>query len=153
MADLQRWTFAAFHTSLLVLLAVWLIHLSGALRDLLGGLDTLLGLGLYGVLWAVVWVATGRAFDDAPPGTSTPRERAKAGFVYGGFTGAGFVLIVLVGATLVFLVTGGELLFIAAFGVLGSVVAFVVGGLVGVAFGLLDAPLVRAGERLVPGDQ
>lgn len=153
MADLVRWTFATFHAAALVLVAVWLVHLSGALGDLLGGLDTALGLGLYVLLWAIVWWATGRAFDDAPPGSSSVQARVTAGFVYGGLTGAGFLLLVLVGAIVVFLVTGGQLLAVAVLGFVGGIVAFIVGGLIGVAFAMLDAPLARAGERFVPGNE
>lgn len=150
MADLRRWTFATVHSGLLVLVVVWLVHLGGALGDLLGGLSTALGLGLYLVLWGVVWVVTGRAFDAAPPATSSARDRATTGFVYGGLTGAGFLLALVVGGFLVVLVGGGELLPILIVGGVGSIVSFLVGGLVGGAFALLDAPLVHLGEGLVP---
>lgn len=153
MADLLRWAFATVHTGLFVLVAVWLAHLADALGDLLVGLDTALGLGLYAVLWAITWWATGRAFDAVPPGTGSLRERATAGFLYGALTGAGFLLVVVVGAFLATLAGGGQLLPILFVGLVGTVLALLVGGTLGVVFALLDAPLVRVGARLVPREQ
>lgn len=152
MADLTRWAFASFHAAVLVVVAVWLLHLSAALGGLLGGLDTALGLALYGVLWGLVWWATGRAFDAAAPTERSLRARAWAGFQYGALTGVGFLLVVLVGATVALLVTGGALVPVAVVSVVGSMVAVVLGGLVGVVFAAADAPLARVGERLVPGE-
>lgn len=153
MADLVRWTFAAFHAAALTLVSVWLIHLSAALGDLLGGLDTALGLVLYLLLWGVVWWATGRAFDDAGPTERSLRARAWAGFQYGVLTGVGFLLVVLAGATVAFLVAGGELVSIAVISVVGSIVAALFGGAIGVVFAAVDGPLARVGERLVPGQE
>jgi hypothetical protein len=153
MADLVRWTFATFHAAVLVLLAMWFVHLSGGLGDLLGGLNTAVGLGLYALLWAIVWWATGQAFDEAAPDSSSPRERAWAGFRYGAVTGMGFLLVILAGAFVVVAVTGGGLLPVVIIGVVGGLVALLVGGLIGAAFAMLDAPLVRAGEHLVLGTQ
>lgn len=153
MADLTRWAFATVHTALLVLLAVWVLHLSDALRDLLGGLDTLLGLALYAVLWAVVWLATGRAFDAAPPTSSSTRTLVKQGFLYGALTGVGFLVVVLVGAFLATLVFGGPVLSVLIFAFIGTVVAAVVGGVLGTGFALLDRSLLRVGAKLSPGER
>ncbi|WP_255196425.1 hypothetical protein [Halorarius litoreus] len=153
MADLRRWTFATFHTGLLVLLAVWLIHLSDALRDLLGGLDTLVGLALYAVLWGIVWLATGRAFDAAPPTESSTRRLLQRGAVYGALTGVGFLLVVLVGGFVAALLLGGQVLSVLIFAFIGAVVAAIIGGVIGVGFALLDRSLLRLGARLTPGEQ
>ena len=134
-----------------MLVAVWLVHLSGALGDLLGGLDTALGLGLYVLLWGLVWWATGKAFARVDPASGAPRERGRAGFRYGALTGAGFVLVLAVLAFVAVLAGGGALVPVLIVGTVGSLLALLVGGAIGILFALLDAPLVRAGERLVPG--
>lgn len=153
MGELQRWAFAAFHAAALVLVGVWLVHLSAALGDLLGGLDTALGLGLYALLWGIVWWATGEAFGEAAPAASSLRTRAWAGFRYGALTGAGFLLVVLAGTFVAFLVAGGNLLSVLVVAVVGGLAALLVGGAIGAVFATLDAPLVRLGQRLVPDDR
>jgi hypothetical protein len=52
--DLFAWALSTFHTARLVAVLVLLVHLSGGLGDLLSGLNTLLGLVLFALLWAVV---------------------------------------------------------------------------------------------------
>lgn len=153
MAELCRWAFATFHAAVFVLVAVWLVHLGGALGDLLSGLDTAAGLGVYAVLWSVAAVATDRAFAAAPPTETPPARLASIGFQYGAVAGTGFIVVVVVVAFFAVLLLGGELLQVLLLGLAGVIGATVVGGLVGLGFALLSAPLVRAGERLAPGDR
>lgn len=151
MGDLRRWAFAAFHAAILVAVAVLAGHLTIDLGDPLAGLSTLLGLGLYALFWLLLWVVTGRAFAAASPSDASLRELLVAGAGYGGATGVGVVLVVVGGGgALAALVSGGNPLTFLLFGLFGSLVAAVVGALLGVGYALLDAALVRVGERLVP---
>ncbi|WP_255150030.1 hypothetical protein [Halorarius halobius] len=150
MGDLQRWAFAAFHTALLVAVGVWVAHLTAGLGDPLAGLNTLLGLALYAVLWAVLYLATGRAFAAAPPGDSGLRALLVAGAGYGAATGVALLAgLVVVGAVVAVVTLGGSLTILLV-GLFGTVVGAVVGAVLGVVFALLDAALVRLGARVVP---
>src|SRR5688572_7759032 len=60
-AQLLGWALGTMHTGLFVLAIVVPVYRAGGLDDVLGGLNSLLGLGLYGVLWAVTWWSTTRA--------------------------------------------------------------------------------------------
>lgn len=147
-SGLLAWAFASFHVALLVAVAIWLVHLGGGLGDLLSGLDTLLGLGLYGVLWAIVWRTTDPALTAAPPATSSAGSLLRSGATYGAATGVAFLLLLVVPGGLLLLLQGGELVPVVFVGGVGAVVATVVGALLGCAFALLDAGLVRAGRHL-----
>lgn len=147
-SPLLAWTFASFHVALLVAVAIWLVHLGNGLGDLLSGLDTLLGLGLYGVLWVVVWRATDRALAAAPPATSSAGTLLRSGAAYGAATGVAVLFLLLVPVGLSLLLRGGELVSVVLIGGIGALVASAVGALLGAAFALLDAGLVRAGRRL-----
>ncbi|WP_254840180.1 hypothetical protein [Natronomonas marina] len=149
MAELRRWAFAAFHTALLVALGVWAIHLGGAVGDLLRGLDTAVGLGIYGLLWGIGWSVTGRALAAAPPASARMRSLVAHGALYGAVTAVAFLLaLVLVGGPLLVLRQGlsaSALLLVAS---TGAAAATVVGALIGALFGTVDGLLARTGAAL-----
>lgn len=153
MADRRRWTFAAFHTALLVAVGVWLGHLAGAVGDLLQGLNTAVGLGGYALLWAVGWLVTGRALASAPPATASGRELVSYGALYGAVTAVAFLLaaLVLVGPLLV-LRQGVSVSAVLLLGSIGTVAATIVGTVVGVIVAAIDSLLARAGVALARVD-
>lgn len=149
------WAAGSLHAALLVALLASALHLSGAAGDVLAGLGTLPGIAVYLYLWAVTTVATRRALRTAELGADgrvgRPGRAAVAAAVWGAATGLAFLLGPLVVAGGFVLVTSGPdvLVFLALVGLAGSVVAAVVGGLVGLAFAGLDLLLVRAAGSLV----
>jgi len=72
MADQPRlralltWSLAAFHAGFLFAGLIALAYSGGALGGLLGSLNTLLGLGLYGLFWLSTWWTTRRATRGMP---------------------------------------------------------------------------------------
>lgn len=63
------WSLGAFHAATLVAVLVALGHTAGALGDLLGGLNTVVGLALYLFLWGLSWGATRSVLARVPPAT------------------------------------------------------------------------------------
>jgi hypothetical protein len=129
----------------------------GSLGDLLGGLDTLVGLGLYLALWASTWWTTRqvlRSVADAGTDASTVAVVGTGG-KWAGANGAVFFWILLAGFAVVNvprdLGTALEAVpFLLVAGGVGSLLALGVGGFVGVLFAALDLALVRAARLLVP---
>ncbi|SFL25946.1 hypothetical protein SAMN04487950_3091 [Halogranum rubrum] len=151
--SLLVWCLATFHTTLFVLVPLTLLHWAGALGDLLGGLSTTVGLALYGLLWATTWATNRRLLVTTPFAWTERWALSKASVKWGGVTGSCFFLelvAVVVGQAAV----AGELgvpsaasvlpiLFVLA---LGTLVAFVVGALVGVGQVVLDLTALRVVE-------
>ena len=153
MADLRRWAFAAFHTALLVAAGVWVVHLTGTVGDLLRGLNTAVGLGVYGLLWAITWATTGRAFAAAPAASGSRRRQVGYGALFGAVTGVGFLLsVVLGGGALLVVLRGFEALTVVLVAVIGTVAAAVIGAVIGTLFGAIDGVLARIGETLAAPD-
>lgn len=153
------WALASFHTAGLTALLVVGLYLAGPLGDLLAGLDTLVGLGLYLALWVGTWWTTRRTLRAvADAGTDASAFVAVgAGAKWAGVNGALFFWVLLAGfAALNVPRESGALFealpFLLVAGVVGSVLATGVGGIVGVLFAVLDLALVRAARRLVPPD-
>ncbi|UPV74108.1 hypothetical protein M0R89_16405 [Halorussus limi] len=151
------WTLASFHTAALTAVLVAALYLSGALGDLLAGLDTVVGLGLYLGLWASTWWTTRRAF----AAIAAAGDDASLSVVLGtggkwaGVDGVLFLWILV--AVVVFPVGSVEgpeavLSFIAVVGV-GSLLAFVVGTVVGLLFAALDLAAFRVAGGLAPGSR
>jgi hypothetical protein len=154
--SLLLWCLATFHTALFVLVPVALIHGVGALGDLLGSLSTVVGLVLYLALWATTWWTNRRLL------ATTPFERSewwavlKASVKWGGVTGSCFLLELVVVAVVQVALAGGfgtpdlasipPLLLILA---VGTLIAFVVGGLVGVVQATLDLAALGVADALL----
>jgi hypothetical protein len=152
---------ASFHTSLLVLVIVLLAYLGGGLGEALADLNTVVGLGLFVYLWAITWVTSAGALRRL----GWPRHVGiegvmEAGAIWGGFTGAAFFAVPGTIVVVVLLVVGvatldGNTLFaallFAPFAVIGSLLAFAVGAVLGLAFGLIDTLLFAASRPLAEG--
>ncbi len=146
---------STFHIAFLVAVGVLLAHLTGGLGDFLKGLNTLLGLGLFAVLWAVVWWATGNVLAVVSVSDVVSWSGTKAvilrGTLWGGAVGvlffAGFVAVAVL--SFLFRPTGAiqpsSVLLIL---LIGGAIAFGVGGIVGISFAVLDVALIRVAHRV-----
>jgi hypothetical protein len=161
---LLEWAFAAFHTGVFVLALVFFLHLRGALGAVLASLNTLAGIAMFGVVWAVTGWSTRRGLQRLARSTSGAGTFSVTGvklgdalvqaLVWGGVTGllffAGLVLYTLVFVLLPNMasapIAAGVLLVDTG---LGGVVAFVIGALSGLVLGLIDGILVSVARELV----
>lgn len=147
---LVTWCLGTFHVAVLTVVAVLALQHGGAVGDVLSGLDTAIGLGLYAFLWIITWWTTRRGLravwrDGRGPTWKHGLVRALA---WGGVTGVVF-FVGLFAALLVVLVAQGEdVLATLGFGLVGAVVAALVGAVVGGVLGLLDVALLRAARML-----
>lgn len=149
----MSWALGTFNSAALALVLLLLLYPRGRFGDTLAGLSTLTGLALYVALWATTVYATHRALHGID---LLGDPRAGDAFFgralrWGGFTGVAFLLEAGL-IQIVSLALGGEpplaaLLFLIPFGVIGSLVAFVVGALVGVTLGAVDLAGVRLSRR------
>jgi hypothetical protein len=162
----------SFNLGLVTLLAIIALHLGGGLSEALSGLNTLVGLVLYGGLWWLVTWSVGRStghleLRDAklPSWGDTLEAGTKGGAITGvalaGVLGAFGVLFGLFG-----LVTGGEprssiveaaqgiMLLLGAvviYALVGGLVAFVVGVTMGAVLALVDRALLGVARALEGG--
>lgn len=152
----MSWALGTFNSAALAVVLLLLLYPRGRFGDTLAGLSTLTGLALYVALWATTVYATRRALrgidllDDARAGEAFFGRALR----WGGFTGIAF-LVELAAIQIVSVILGGDLRplaslpFLIPFGVIASLVAFVVGALVGVTLGALDLAGIRLSRSLV----
>lgn len=154
--SLLAWSLASFHTALLVTLLLAGLYATGAAGELLAGLDTVVGLGLYAYLWAVTWwtnrrwlEAVGLAPAELP---SEPRMVVGVALRWGAVAGLLFLVGPLVVLAGLFVVDGGLgiLPFVVLAGLVGTLLAAAVGAFVGGMLATLDLALVRGSTALVP---
>ena len=156
-ASMATWSLGSFHAAVLTLLLVLLGFRGGGLGDALGGLNTAVGLAIFALLWAISWWATARATRGLPSIDSALESGAAHIFWRawgaGGLAGLVFLLSLAVVALLAnalddpgrirdarpdLLVALVVLFYLAV----ASAFAYVIGGLIGVAFALLDRGLI-----------
>ncbi|TMD02646.1 MAG: hypothetical protein E6J01_17575 [Chloroflexi bacterium] len=156
---LIAWALGTFHAGVLLVTLVLLLHVTGGLPSLLGGLNTASGLALFAVLWVTtVWStrrtllgALGPALRNEMPIYQLVGRAVWRGGINGAafLVGAGLVLaipIVLSGSSSAIYSLLAGALFFATFGLVG---AFVVGCTVGLLFGGIDALLLMAARALL----
>ena len=151
----MSWALGTFNSAALALALLLLLYPRGRFGDTLAGLSTLTGLALYVALWATTVYTTSRALrgiDLLGDRRAGDRFFGQA-LRWGGFTGVGFLLeaalIQIVSVALRGELQLASLPFLIPFGVIASLVAFVVGALVGVTLGAVDLAGVRLSRRLV----
>jgi hypothetical protein len=162
LRGLLEWSLAAFHAGFLFAGVVALLYAGGGLGELLGSLNTLLGLGLYALFWASTWWTTRQATRGIAWGALrdpwAPLDHFWRVVVWAGVNGLllfGAVFVVIVTNALATALAGRALLgamtsFVFAVGVLGTAVAFAIGAVAGIVFLLLDSALLALANRLVP---
>ncbi|MCT9094421.1 hypothetical protein [Haloarchaeobius sp. HME9146] len=147
---LLAWCLGTYHTATLTAAGVASLHLSGALGDPLGGLNTVVGFAAFLYLWAVTLWTTTRvlgAVELFGPDRSSTRAVVAAGAKWGAVTGLLFFLGVLLTLAFAFL---GEMLVLLLFFGIGGAFALAIGTVVGLAFSLLDVGLLALSRWLVP---
>lgn len=145
------WALATFHTTLLVVVLVAALHVSGPLGDLLGGLSTIVGFALFLILWASTWWATGRTLAAVSTEETTTFEMVTTGGKWGGVNGVCFLWAILLVAVVPAVgLERGALPAVALVAAIGSVLALGIGGIVGVLFAAVDVVAFRAAAKLSP---
>jgi hypothetical protein len=141
---LFAWALASFHAAVLLAVPLALAHAVApvALGGVLGGLDTLVGVGLYSVLWGSTWWSNRRylAASDFEDVAATVRVGAR----WGAVTGLPLLACVVVAALVV-----TNPLFAALLVVVGGVAALLVGAVVGSVLAGVDVALDRVATALL----
>ena len=148
--SLVTWALATFHAALFVLVIVFFGYRGGGLGGALGGLNTFVGLGLFLVLWATTYLTTSRALMGLDLIASARARRAypRRAFRWGAANGMSFLVVLGIVAVLTAVantrpgqVTSGILLPALFIAPIALVVSAVVGGAVGLFFGIVDLGL------------
>src|SRR5919198_2827061 len=92
---LVTWALATFHTTLFVLLAITVLYGQGRFGATLASLNTLLGLGLFVVLWTSTYLTTRRALAKADllTGDFDRVEFVRRALRYGAVNGVVFLAV------------------------------------------------------------
>jgi hypothetical protein len=153
-AALRSWSLATFHTASFVAAVVAGVHVSGSLQERLSRLDTPTGALIFLALWALTWLVTKAALVKMSP----PIDEAGSGSIVmsmtvaGGWNGVGiFAALFVIGPlwTLALHSPGLPALpGLLLIGVIGLLLAFTIGAIVGTCYGLVDALLLGCGEML-----
>lgn len=151
-AALLCWGLAAFHTATLVLVLVSYLYRSVPLGELLAEIETSVGLVLYGVLWGITWWSNHRWLQETrlleADAVSDPDDVILAGFKWGGTTGVIF-FGVLVGLLVLPQTPLSGIPFIVFIALIGVIVAFTIGGLLGGVFAVADLILFWVADQLI----
>lgn len=164
MADRDRLSTAAFttaHVTLLTVLGVLWLHLSGEIGDLLNGGGTIPGAVGFLLLWTIAFLTHRRGFARTPPwDVRTRRDAGRflvSGAAWGAITGAGLFwalagpfLIVTVASdptSLVQLVALSTLFLLSA----ATALALAIGGVVGLLAGILDLFVIGTARLATDG--
>ena len=162
----------SFNLGLTTLLGILALHLAGGLDDALGSLNTVVGLVIYAVLWAVVTWGVGRGMApldltraELPTWGDTFEAGTKGGALSGVVVAGGLgVLVMCLG--LVELAFGGLsrpslaeaaqgvgllALAVVIYSMVGGLIGFAVGAAVGAALALLDRTLLGVARALEGG--
>lgn len=149
------WALPAFHAALLVALLVAGLYATGRAGEVLGSLETWIGVLAYLYLWAVTWwtnrrwlAAVGESFlRGRPPARPVLRSALR----WGAATGLGVFAAPFLVAVAFFLAGGGlgAIPFLALAAAVGAALSLAIGGLVGGLFAGLDLLLLRASDVLL----
>ena len=152
------WSLSTFHATILTLALVFFGYRSDSLQVFLSGLNTALGFSLFITLWATTWWCTARALRGLKKNPSKDiRENFGQGvigrfFIWAGVNGALFMSVIMVAGAVYgglgkmsfsqFLDPLRGLSFLAP-------LAFIIGGIVGVLFAIIDFPLWLLSRKLL----
>lgn len=155
MADrnltLTAWTLATFDVSLFVLIAVIVGHVSGALGDLLAGLNTVVGVIIFLYLWALFTFATRWVLGEAPLAESSISLIFLRSIAAGGVAGVVFLLSIVLIAVIPSAVSRSiQAVSVALIAIIGATVAAVIGSVVGLVAGLLNMAVYRVAGYVLP---
>jgi len=157
--NLVAWALGTFHASILIVVAVLILHAAGGLGSLLSSLNTPTGLALFAALWATTTWSARRTLRDA----FEPDLRVVMGapdLIWrairdGALNGVVFLacLAIILAISAVATGNGGSILifiygapFIA---VIGTAIAAVIGALIGLCYLAIDLTLIAATRALL----
>ena len=147
---LPLWSLAAFRTTSFVLGTMLWLHARGSLLSSLQQLDTLSGFVLFVVLWTTTWLASRRGLKELGAAPPSAGAMVMITTVAGAWNGL-YLFAVLLAVFLVIRIgslgatVAPALIFGAAF---GGPLAFTIGAVAGLAYGLLEALLSTVTRRL-----
>src|SRR5215216_5310593 len=97
-----------FHAALLLLVLILVTYWTGGLEDALGESSALVGLLLFAALWGVSWVSAHRVLGAVElEELRFTSDGIAFGALWGGFSGVGFLLLLVVPAITIDLVIHG----------------------------------------------
>ena len=160
------WSFATFHASAFVLVAITFIYRGGGLGQALQGLNTAVGFALFLALWTTTVITTRSALHGLGLATPSPIDGGK--FVWRALRWGAINGITFFGALAAVVVAGlilanvsqmtqsvavpTALQTVAIAGLylfFGSIFAFAIGAVVGVVFGGIDLILLGIAARIL----
>jgi len=152
------WVLGTFHSAVLVVLIVRFAYPGGGLQFPLSSLNTVVGLGLYVLLWGTTLFTARRALAGLDWLSDRPADMAsfyRRALRWGAANGLLFFVALLLAQFAVALATRPPATTIQAvlfgtlfFGTFGTLFAAVIGGLVGVTLGALDIAALRIARAL-----
>jgi hypothetical protein len=156
--DLRLWSLVTFRTVTFTLALALFMHLRGSLQSSLARLDTLIGFGVFLILWTTTAFATRIGVRHRGAWNSSRRSRSidgadlgstlEATVVAGGWNGV-FIFLGFTGGTMLIAVGLGPGVITVLFAsVIGSVVAFALGGIFGCLYGLVESALFAISARI-----
>jgi len=157
MRGLRAWSLATFRTTSFMTAAVLTLHLRGTLPAFLHRLDTSIGFAAFVAFWVATWVATRiglhMAERDAVAAYGAPGTAIPTTIVAGGWNGVFVFAMLALTVVAAFAQPQGVRALAAVpvflFGaVIGSLLAFTIGGIAGFVYGLVDALVILIGAAL-----
>ena len=150
---LRLCSIATFHAVSFVVAIAIAAHLGGSLPAALGRLDTISGFAFFVLLWTLTTFATRAGLRNLGSAIDEPSVPAiiESTIVAGGWNGVGvFIMFVLMAWGRA--VMGGTprlaILVLSFSVVIGSLLAFTIGAIVGFFYGLVDAALIGSSAFL-----
>jgi hypothetical protein len=148
---LRFFALATFHAASFVVVVVMFFHLRGFLPAALERLGTATGFAAFGLFWTTTSFATRRGLRNVQFDHTLSESFVASTVVAAGWNGL-YVFIVLLAGLLFVIVreplVGSVPAVFLIVSTIGSLAAFVIGGLVGLLYGLVDAALLRIGAAL-----
>jgi hypothetical protein len=129
-----------------------LVHLNGSLRQTLSRLSTLTGFAAFALLWLTTWFATRAGLRQMGLDGEVSSSVVLSTTVAGGWNGLYFFAAALVpasAASFLFRQGAGLIVFLLMAFPIGGVLAFTIGSLIGLLYGLVDSVLLEIAVRLV----
>ena len=148
---LTAWTLATFDISLFVLSVVIVGHVSGALGDLLAGLNTVVGAVIFLYLWALFTLAARWVLGEAPLAESSISSLFLRSIAAGGVAGVVFLLSIVLIAVIPSAVSRSiQPVSVVLIALIGAAVAAVLGSVVGLVAGLFNMAVYRVAGHVLP---
>jgi hypothetical protein len=146
---LRLFGLATFHAASFLVAIMMFVHLRGFLPAALERLGTATGFAAFGLFWTTTWFATRTGLRNVRLDDAISESFVASAVVAAGWNGL-YVFIALFAGVLFLVIRepGAPVLAVLLIGCIGSLVAFVIGGLAGLLYGLVDAGLLGISAAL-----